>query len=164
MSEQLGYRDRLCIAVSGPGDGATTADLAVAREVGELVARAGHVVLCGGHQGVMAAVSRGAAEAGGTVIGILPGDDPRGGNEHLTVGIATGMGEMRNALLVRAADAVIVVGGSWGTMSELALAVRTGVPTVAVGGWTVAGGAEDGPVRADSAESAVAWALSTANH
>jgi uncharacterized protein (TIGR00725 family) len=86
----------------------------------------------------MAAVTRGAREAGGVVVGLLPGTDRHDGDPHLTVALATGLGELRNGLLVRAADVVVAVGGSWGTLSEVALAIRTGVPVVSVGGWTVA--------------------------
>ena len=82
----------------------------------------------------MAAASRGASAAGGTTLGILPGDD-RGGRERLGVGVAvaTGIGELRNGLLVRSVDALVSVGGSWGTLSEIALACRTGVPVWS--GW-----------------------------
>ncbi len=86
----------------------------------------------------------GAIEAGGTTLGLLPDDDRVVGNPYLTVAIPTGLGEMRNALLVRSSDALVVVGGSWGTMSEIALAVRTGVPVVSIGGWKMpAGGVLD---------------------
>jgi uncharacterized protein (TIGR00725 family) len=125
------------VAVVGPGT-ATPADEAVARELGALLAAGGHVVLCGGLGGVMAAVTRGAREAGGVVVGLLPGTNRHDGDPHLTVALATGLGELRNGLLVRAADVVVAVGGSWGTLSEVALAIRTGVPVVSVGGWTVA--------------------------
>jgi uncharacterized protein (TIGR00725 family) len=103
--------------------------------VGKLLAEAGAVVVCGGHGGVMEAASRGAAEARGTVIGILPGSSRSEGNPYLTVAIPTGMGEMRNALIVRAADALIAVAGEFGTLSEIALALKIGVPVVGLGTW-----------------------------
>ncbi|MDM7855147.1 TIGR00725 family protein [Cellulomonas alba] len=147
------------VAVVGPGD-ATEAETDVAHRLGHLLASAGHMLLCGGLGGVMAAVARGAADAGGVVVGLLPGTDRHAGAPHLTVALATGLGEMRNALLVRAADVVVAVGGSWGTLSEVALAVRTGVPVVAIGGWTVTtpdGGHAPGVHHvADAAEAAVA--------
>ena len=90
----------------------------------------GAVVVCGGLGGVMAAVARGAHEAGGVVVGLLPGDDRTTANPHLTVALTTGLGEMRNPLVVRAADAVLAVAGGHGTLSELAFALRTGVPVV----------------------------------
>lgn len=138
--------DRAHVGVVGPG-AASAAELDVARAVGRGLAERGCVVLCGGLGGVMAAASQGAADAGGTVVGLLPGDDRTEGNRWLTVAVPTGLGEVRNALLVRASDVVVAVGGSWGTLSEVALAVRTGVPVVAVGGWTVraADGHEPGP-------------------
>lgn len=124
------------VGVVGPSE-ASAVELDVAEELGRGLAARGHVVLCGGLGGVMAAVSQGAHAGGGTVVGLLPGDDRDAGNRWLTVALPTGLGEVRNALLVRASDVVVSVGGSWGTLSEVALAVRTGVPVVAVGGWVV---------------------------
>jgi uncharacterized protein (TIGR00725 family) len=124
------------VAVSGPGD-ATPGELATAVELGRLLAEAGAVVLTGGLGGVMAAAAEGAREAGGISIGLLPGLDRTAGSPAHTVLVATGLGELRNGLLVRAADAVIAVGGSWGTLSEVALALRTGKPLVRIGGWTL---------------------------
>jgi uncharacterized protein (TIGR00725 family) len=122
--------------VCGPRE-CTDAERAAAREVGVLLARAGAVVLCGGGSGVMAAVVEGVRSAGGLVVGIRPGGDPDDAAPGLSAVVATGMGEARNAVLVRSADAVIVVGGSWGTVSELALARRMGVPVVGLRSWVV---------------------------
>ena len=122
------------VGVSGPGS-ASAEEYALAREVGHGLARRGHVVVCGGLDGVMEAAARGSAEAGGLSLGLLPGDDRAAGNAYVTVALPTGLGEMRNALLVRSADVLVCVGGSWGTLSELALAMRTGVPVVALGTW-----------------------------
>lgn len=133
---------RRYVAVVGPS-AATDEQAAAAAELGGALARRGHVVVCGGGGGVMAAASRGAAEAGGLVVGLLPGDDRRAGNPHLTVAIPTGLGELRNGLVVRAADALVAVGGSWGTLSEVALAVRTGVPVVTLGFWRLADGDDE---------------------
>jgi uncharacterized protein (TIGR00725 family) len=124
------------VAVIGPGQ-AGEDDLAAAREVGRLLAEAGAIVLTGGLGGVMAAATEGATAAGGLTVALLPGTDRAG--SAATVVIPTGLGELRNALLVRAADAVIAVGCSWGTLSEIALAMRTGVPLVCLGGWQVVG-------------------------
>jgi uncharacterized protein (TIGR00725 family) len=124
------------VGVVGPGV-AGTRDEAHAAELGQGLADRGHVVLCGGLGGVMRAVAAGARERGGVVVGLLPGHDRADGNAHLTVALPTGMGEMRNALLVRSSDVVVSVGGSWGTLSEVALALRTGVPVVALDGWQV---------------------------
>ena len=134
----------------------------VAERLGRALAEHGDVVLCGGGDGVMAAAARGATEAGGMVVGILPGDDRHAANPWVTIALATGLGELRNGLLVRAADAVVAVGGSWGTMSEVAMAARTGVPVVSLDGWTpaVAGGAAaqegvPGPVEAGTVAEAL---------
>ncbi len=134
----------------------------VAERLGRALAERGDVVLCGGGDGVMAAVARGATEAGGVVVGILPGDDRHAANPWVTIALSTGLGELRNGLIVRAADAVVAVGGSWGTLSEVAMATRTGVPVVSLDGWTpaVAGGSAAqegvaGPVEAGTVEEAV---------
>ncbi|GAA4564702.1 TIGR00725 family protein [Planotetraspora kaengkrachanensis] len=149
------------VAVCGPAD-CTPEEAAAAREVGRLLAEQGAVVLCGGYGGVMAAAAAGARRAGGVVVGILSGRDRTGASRDLTVAIPTGMGEARNALIVRAADAVIVVGGSWGTLSELALARRGGTPVITLGGWRIldsAGSPVPGPVPADDPSRAVRLAL-----
>jgi uncharacterized protein (TIGR00725 family) len=145
------------VAVIGPGDGATDDQLATAHEVGRLLADAGCVLVNGGLGGVMAAAAAGAASAGGTSVGLLPGATSDGAAPDLTVAIPTGLGELRNALVVRAANAAIAIGGSWGTLSELALAMRTGKPVVAVHGWTVLDthGAEVAVPRAGTAREAV---------
>jgi len=138
--------------IIGPGGGATDADCAIAYEAGTLLAQAGAIVVTGGLGGVMAAASRGAFESGGTTVGLLPTHYREAANPYLTVSLSTGLGEMRNALLVRSCDGIIAVGGSWGTASEIALACRTGVPVFSIGGWEFP---VRGPVRAVSAEDAV---------
>lgn len=148
----------LTIAVSGTGGEVADELLELAREVGALLARDGVLVLTGGLDGIMAAAAQGAREAGGQVVGLLPGDRSDGGNEHLSVALGTGLGQMRNALLVNAADGLISVGGSWGTLSEIALATRAGKPVVCLRGWTVtdADGRPLPLVVADTAAEAVA--------
>ncbi|MEO8247318.1 MAG: TIGR00725 family protein [Chloroflexota bacterium] len=108
-----------------------------AEEVGQLLARAGMVVVTGGLGGVMRAASRGAVGAGGVTIGILPGSDPRDANEFVTVPIATGLGVVRNLVVVTAADAVLAVGGRHGTLSEIGLALRQGRHVVTLSSWRV---------------------------
>jgi uncharacterized protein (TIGR00725 family) len=106
----------------------------------------------------MAGVAAGARGAGGLVIGVLPHEDRSSASPDLSATIATNLGQARNAVIVWSADAVIVVGGSWGTLSELALAMRRGVPVVAVGGWRVVDGRGEpvpGPVAAATPEEAV---------
>ncbi|PYO41188.1 MAG: TIGR00725 family protein [Gemmatimonadetes bacterium] len=117
------------VAVVG-GSACTAQEAEWATAVGRLIAERGAVLLCGGLGGVMEAAARGAKAAGGLTIGILPGDDPADANASIDVAIATGMGEMRNALIVRAAQALIAIGGGWGTLSEIALARRTNTPVV----------------------------------
>lgn len=136
---------------------ASESEMATAETVGGLLARAGAVVVCGGGGGVMAAGSRGAAEAGGTVVGILPGLDRREANAWVTVAIATGLGELRNGVIVRCADAVIAIGGAYGTLSEVALALQAGVPVLGLGTWEI-----DGIERVGSPADAVARAMELA--
>jgi uncharacterized protein (TIGR00725 family) len=126
------------VAVVGPSE-ASANELADAEALGRGLAERGHVVLCGGHGGVMEAVARGAAGAGGVVVGVLPGTDRAEANAHVSIAIPTGLGQLRNGLLVRSGDVVVSVGGSWGTLSEVAMAVRTGVPVVALRGWSLPG-------------------------
>lgn len=127
---------RRVVSVVGPGEHVPDELLDLAREVGRLLAERGAVVLTGGRDGVMAAAAQGARVAGGLVIGLLPGTDPGEANEFLDVAIPTGMGQARNAL-VAAADGLIAVGGSWGTLSEVALARRLGRPFACLRGWQV---------------------------
>lgn len=127
------------VAVVGPSSPDDATLLARAAEAGRLLAGCGWVVVTGGLGGVMAAAAAGVAEAGGTAVALLPGSDRAAASPGHTVAIPTGMGEMRNALLVRTVDAVLAVGGSWGTLSEVALAARTGVPVFSVAGWDLAG-------------------------
>lgn len=120
------------VAVVGPGEPEESL-LGLAREAGRLLAERGYVVLTGGLGGVMAAAAEGAA--GGTVVALLPGADRSAASPGHTVVIPTGLGELRNGLLVRSADAVLAIGGAWGTLSEIALAVRIGRPVFAVRSW-----------------------------
>ncbi len=122
--------------VSVVGSGEASGELyEKAREVGRLVAEKGGTVVCGGRSGVMEAAARGATEAGGTVIGILPDEDRGRANEHLSYSIATGMGHARNLAVVCSGDVVISVGGEYGTLSEMGLALKVGRPVVALESW-----------------------------
>ncbi|HSS93253.1 MAG TPA: TIGR00725 family protein [Candidatus Dormibacteraeota bacterium] len=124
------------VAVCGASD-ATAAQLESAREVGRLLAKAGVVVINGGLGGVSGAASEGAAQEGGTVVGILPDGDRTGANAHLSISLPTGMGQARNVLIVTAAESVIAIGEGWGTLSEIALARRLGRPVVALDSWSI---------------------------
>ena len=129
---------RRYVAVCGATE-ASESQLAAAKEVGRLLAEAGAVVINGGLTGVAAAVSEGAAAAGGTVVGLLPEAHRAGANPHLTIALATGMGQARNVLIVTAAQSVIAIGGGWGTLSEIAIAKRLGRPVVTLDSWPIAG-------------------------
>lgn len=125
------------VAVCGPRY-CTAEEERNAYRVGQLLAERGAVVVCGGGGGVMGGVAAGVRSRGGVVVGILPGADRSGASPDLSIAVVTNLGEARNAVVVRSADAVIAVGGSWGTLSEIALAVRyRDVPVVALGGWQV---------------------------
>jgi uncharacterized protein (TIGR00725 family) len=126
-----------------------------ALEVGRRLAEAGALLLCGGLGGVMEAASRGAAEAGGTVLALLPGSDRGEASRHATIALATGLGQGRNLLLVTAADSVIAIGRGWGTLSEIALARRQGKRVVALDSWEL-GGLETAASAAEAVERALA--------
>ena len=147
---------RAHVAVVGPGV-ANADEAAVAEAVGRGLARAGAVVVCGGLGGVMEAACRGAREADGLTVGLLPGADRADANRWVELAIPTGLGEARNALVVRAADAVIAVGGEWGTLSEIAFAMKAGKPVIGLGTWDLPDIA-----AVDSAEEAVVRALAAA--
>jgi uncharacterized protein (TIGR00725 family) len=152
------------VAVIGAGaatDGSETWRLA--EEVGRRLAEAGAVVVSGGRGGVMAAVSRGAASAGGEVIGVLPGLDPGEANPDVTHVVATGVGHARNLGVVGSGEVVIAIGGEWGTLSEIGHARSIGRTVVALRSWALTGrdrmeGAP-GVIPAETAEEAVAAAL-----
>lgn len=120
------------IAVCGAGS-ASSLLLRVAEDVGREIAQANAVLVCGGLGGVMEAAAKGAHTAGGMTIGVLPGTSAVDANPWIVLPLPTGMGEARNALVVRFADAAIAVGGEWGTLSEIALGVKMGVPVVILG-------------------------------
>ena len=130
-------RAALWIAVVGPGE-ATAEEAALAEEVGAAVADARAVLVCGGLGGVMEAACRGARSRGGLTVGLLPGGEREDANGWVQVALPTGLGEARNALVVRAADALVAIGGGWGTLSEIALALRAGLPVIGLRTWTPA--------------------------
>jgi uncharacterized protein (TIGR00725 family) len=148
------------IAVIGPSAG-TPAELALGQEVGRLIAEAGAVLVCGGMGGVMEAAAGGCADAGGRSVGILPSESRLDANPYLTVAVATGLGEARNAIVVRTADAVIAIRGEFGTLSEIALALKMGRPVIGLGTWELAkdGVPVDAVIRASDPTDAVKTAL-----
>jgi uncharacterized protein (TIGR00725 family) len=125
------------------GKGAPDEELAaLAEEVGRGIADGGGVLVCGGMGGVMEAASRGARGAGGDVIGIVPTEDTASANPYVTHAVATGIGHARNLAVVASADAVIAIGGEWGTLAEVGFARRLGRPVAALRSWTVSGAGE----------------------
>lgn len=148
------------MAVVGAGDEGPECE--AAEEVGRRLAEGGAVLVCGGLGGVMAAACRGAKAGGGLTVGILPGEDRRAANRWVDVAVATGLGEARNALVVRAADALVAVGGGYGALSEIALALKIGRPVVGLLTWrlTRGGGERDtGIIAVDTPAEAAATAL-----
>ncbi len=148
------------VAVAGSGV-APRADVDLAEAVGTLLAERGAVVVRGGLGGVMEAACRGAKSAGGATLGILPGADRGDANSFVDFAVPTGLGEARNALVVRACDALIAVGGAWGTLSEIALALRAGKRVVGIGTWELSRAGEPAPgiIAAADATEAVGLAL-----
>jgi hypothetical protein len=151
---------RLHVAVIGAA-GASDPECEAAEQVGRRLAEAGAVVVCGGLGGVMAAACRGARAAGGTTVGILPGTDRLDANDYVDVAIPTGIGEARNAVVVGTADAVVAVGGEFGTLSEIALALKAGTPVIGLGTWELAraGASVPGVEVVDAPEEAARVAL-----
>lgn len=156
------------VAVIGPNE-ATDAQRAAARTVAAGLAEAGVVVVTGGRGGVMAAATAAARDAGGVTVAVLPGDDRNDAVVTPTVAVPTGLGEARNALVVRCADAIVAIGGAWGTLSEVALALRRGTPVVGLDTWSLADdlaarGLDDPVVRASSPEVALRAVLGILDH
>lgn len=134
-------------------------------EVGRRIAEKGAILVCGGLGGVMEAVCDGAKSAGGVTVGILPESDSRTANPHVAVPVATGMGIARNAIIVRTADVLIAVDGSYGTLSEIAMALNLGKTVVHLGSWRLPEAGEVDPnlyIAADSPEDAVEKAVAVA--
>jgi uncharacterized protein (TIGR00725 family) len=134
------------IGVIGPSD-ATAAERETAYAVGREIALAGAVLVCGGRGGVMEAAARGASEApvepAATVVGILPGRDRAAANPFVTIALATGLGELRNAVIASSSDGLIAIGGNAGTLIEIGFALEQGRTVVSLGGWTVRDGADE---------------------
>jgi len=126
----------------------------IAFEVGKTIAEKGAVLVCGGLSGVMEAAARGASQAGGLSIGILPGESPKDANPHIDVAIATGMGYTRNALVVMNSDVLIAITGEYGTLSEIAYGCVQGKKVIGIGTWEI-----PGVTKADTAAEAVDLAL-----
>ncbi len=142
------------IGVIGPGDCPPDVER-LAEEVGREVARRGAVLVCGGLGGVMRGAARGAKAEGGLTLGIVPGERASAANDFIDIVVPTGMGEARNALVVRASDAIVAVHGGYGTLSEIALALKAGIPVVGLETWQVS----DEVIVARDPEEAVTLAI-----
>jgi uncharacterized protein (TIGR00725 family) len=135
-----------------------------AERVGAAIAAAGAILVCGGLKGVMEAASRGAAQAGGVVLGLLPGFSRDDANRWVSAAVVTGMDQARNILVVRSSDAIVAIGGMYGTLSEIAMALKLGIPIVGLRTWRLRQ-ADARPVpllRAVSPEEAARKALAAA--
>lgn len=137
------------IAVIGAGT-ADDAILKIAEEVGKLIAIKGAVLICGGLGGVMDTASKGAKSVGGITVGILPQNHTKDANPNIDIPLATGFGEGRNVIIARTADAIIAVGGEYGTLSEIAFGLKMGKPVIGIGTWDI-----KGTIKAKNAEDAV---------
>lgn len=153
--------ERPHIGVIGASD-ATQEELEHARAVGQALAEAGAILVCGGLGGVMQAACEGARSRGGTTVGILPGSERSSANPYVDVAIPTGLGELRNGLIVRASDSLIAIGEGWGTLSEIALAVRTCRPVLCLASWELPTRDGDRLERVEGPLQAVDRALSLA--
>jgi hypothetical protein len=136
----------------------------LAETVGELLAGQGATVVCGGLTGVMEAVCRGARSKGGLTIGILPGEDPGLANPWVSVPIITGIGEARNVVVVKSAQAVIAIGGGYGTLTEIAYALKSGIPVIGLNTWSLLrnGQEDDSIIKVHDAREAVDKAIALA--
>jgi uncharacterized protein (TIGR00725 family) len=137
------------IAVIGAGS-ADKSILKIAEDVGKLIAGRNAILICGGLGGVMEAAAKGARSEGGTAVGILPQDHKDEANLYIDIPVATGFGEGRNVIIVRTADAIIAVGGEYGTLSEIAFGLKMGKPVIGIKTWDI-----KGIIRAENAEEAV---------
>ena len=148
------------IAVIGAGE-PSAEEAKLAEEVGRELARQGAILVCGGLGGVMEAACRGASLEGGITVGILPGDSPRTANPYVQIPIVTGMGYARNITVVKTARAVIAVGGSYGTLSEIAHALQNGIPVIGLNTWSLSrnGKQDNSIILADNPTEAVNKAL-----
>jgi hypothetical protein len=132
----MSEKRRKIVAVIGGGQ-PSTQEARLAEEVGRELARQGAILVCGGLGGVMEAACRGASSQGGVTIGILPGDSPQAANPYVQIPIVTGMGYARNVSVVKSAQAVIAVGGNYGTLSEIAHALQSGIPVIGLNTWSL---------------------------
>ncbi len=142
-------KKKIRIGVIG-GSKPDTKSRQVAFEVGQLIAEKGSILICGGLSGVMEAASRGAKQAGGLTIGILPGNSPQDANPYIDIAVATGLGYSRNSLVALNSDVIIAIDGQYGTLTEIAYGCIYGKKIIGLGTWDI-----EGVIKAESAEEAV---------
>ncbi len=162
-SEKSSTAKKLMVAVIG-GAQCSTEEAALAEEVGRELAKRGAILVCGGLTGVMEAACRGAAASGGLTVGLLPSDDPTTANPHIQIPIATGVGEARNIAVVKSSQAIIAIDGEYGTLTEIALALKSAIPVIGLNTWSLArnGQEEKSIIKAKNAVDAVEKAISLA--
>ena len=155
--------DKKIIGIIGGGQ-CSKEEAKVAEEVGRELARRGAVLVCGGLGGVMEAACQGASAEGGITIGILPGENRKAANPHIQIPIVTGMGYARNVAVVKSAEAVIAIGGNYGTLSEIAHALQSGIPVIGLNTWALSknGQQDNSIIIAENPVEAVNKALSLA--
>ena len=153
----------MIIAVIG-NSSCSAEEAKLAETVGELLAEQGTIVVCGGLGGVMEAVCRGAKAKGGLTVGILPGESPDTANPWVDIPVVTGIGEARNVAVVKSAQVVIAIGGGYGTLSEIAYALKSGIPVIGLNTWSLSrnGREDDSIIRVGDAKEAVDKAISLA--
>jgi hypothetical protein len=151
------------IAVIG-GSQCSKKEAQMAEEVGRELARRGAILVCGGLGGIMRAACKGASAAGGTTVGILPGESRQSANPYVQIPIVTGLGEARNVIVVKSAQAVIAIGGSYGTLSEISHALKNGIPLIGLNTWSISrnGRQDKSIILAQSPTEAVSQALELA--
>jgi len=162
VSEINAGRPRIAVSGAGSPDAAA---MRAAEQLGAALAERDAIVLCGGLGGVMEACARGAAQAGGLTVGILPGADAAAANPWISVPVVTAMGHARNVILVHSAEALVAVAGSYGTLSEVALALKIGVPVASLDSWHPrrAGHPEPPITTFTEPEAAADWAIAMVN-
>ncbi len=150
-------KSALRIGIIGAGS-CDTATAEIARETGRLLAERGALLYCGGLSGVMEAACQGAVSAGGTTIGIIPGNTPQDANPYVTIPVATGLGQARNLVIINSSDALIAISGRYGTLSEIAFALKLGKPVIGLSTWREI----PGVIETSSPEEAVNLAIKEA--
>jgi len=156
-------KEQKFIAVIGGGQ-PSTKEAKLAEKVGRQLAKRGAILVCGGLGGVMEAACKGARAEGGITVGILPGESRQAANPYIQIPIVTGMGYARNVAVVKSAQAVIAVGGSYGTLSEISYALQSGIPVIGLNTWSLSknGKQDNSIIPAETPMEAVEKALSMA--